>query len=316
MGAMRAFRPSTIAGLPALVLVGCATAAGSTLPLDVSLRSRVTAPGEPVRIEVVAAEGMAAVGGSFLGRELHFVRSGGDSHGGELWSAWALVDLEAAPGPAAVEVHGTTRHGRTAAGTLAVRVAAKEFPTEELSVAPRYVAPPPEVEARLARERERLAHVYAARRDELPRGPFVRPVPGEPTSVFGTRRVYNGEPRSPHPGLDLRARTGTPVGASGSGSVVLAEELYYSGNTVIVDHGAGLFTLYAHLDTIDVALGDRVAPGEPLGTSGATGRVTGPHLHWGAKVGDAPFDPSALLDPVLFRQGTRGPAVAGPREPP
>ena len=98
----------------------------------------------------------------------------------------------------------------------------------------------------------------------------------------------------------VRAATGTPVLASGPGTVVLASDLYYSGNTVIVDHGGGLFTLYAHLSRLGVDEGQQVAAGDRVGLSGATGRVTGPHLHWGAKIGDLPFDPRALLDGSLF----------------
>jgi murein DD-endopeptidase MepM/ murein hydrolase activator NlpD len=113
--------------------------------------------------------------------------------------------------------------------------------------------------------------------------------------------VFNGKRASPHSGLDLRASKGDPVRAAGGGRVVLAESLYYSGNTVILDHGAGLFTLYAHLSEIKVEDGDDTAQEQIIGLAGATGRVTGPHLHWGAKIGDRPFDPSALLDPLLFK---------------
>ena len=130
--------------------------------------------------------------------------------------------------------------------------------------------------------------------------PFVRPVPGDPTSEFGTRRIFNGEPRAPHPGIDLHAASGTPVLVAGPGRVALAEDLYYSGGTVIVDHGGGLFTVYAHLSKIDTKEGASVKAGDAVGLSGATGRVTGPHLHWGARVGQAIFDPRALLDPRLF----------------
>ena len=125
-------------------------------------------------------------------------------------------------------------------------------------------------------------------------------MPGTATSVFGTRRVFNGKPRDPHSGLDLRAASGTPVHSSGPGVVSLAQELYYSGNTVIVDHGGGLFTIYAHLSEIRVQEGDTAEAGDVLGLSGATGRVTGPHLHWGAKIGSVPFDPTALLDRALW----------------
>jgi murein DD-endopeptidase MepM/ murein hydrolase activator NlpD len=185
---------------------------------------------------------------------------------------------------------------------LTLTVESKTFPQEELEVEPVYVEPPRQVALRLERERRKLDAIYKARSIQPSlTTPFVRPVPGAATSIFGLQRIYNGKPRSPHSGLDLRAATGTLVRASGLGRVVLAEDLYYSGSTVILDHGGGLFTIYAHLSEIFVRTGDNLEMGEPLGYSGATGRVTGPHLHWGAKVGDQPFDPSALLDPVLFR---------------
>ena len=98
----------------------------------------------------------------------------------------------------------------------------------------------------------------------------------------------------------LRAATGTPVLCSGPGRIALAADLYYSGGTVIVDHGGGLFTIYAHLSKIEAKEGAKIAAGDRVGLSGATGRVTGPHLHWGARVGSEIFDPRALLDPRLF----------------
>jgi murein DD-endopeptidase MepM/ murein hydrolase activator NlpD len=214
-----------------------------------------------------------------------------------------MIALDRQPGQAAVEVSGMVENGRPVVGTRAVTIAAKEFPEEQLSVAPKYVRPPAEVEERLTRERAKLRALYRERRPLSSVGQvFVRPVPGEPTSIFGTRRLFNNEPRSPHPGLDLRARTGTPVKASGPGIVVLAQDLYYSGNTVLIDHGGGLFTIYAHLSEIEAVEGLEVEAGRRIGLSGATGRVTGPHLHWGAKIGSRPFDPTALLDPALFAE--------------
>jgi murein DD-endopeptidase MepM/ murein hydrolase activator NlpD len=162
------------------------------------------------------------------------------------------------------------------------------------------------VQKRLERERARLREVYRLRSAiPPPAEPFGKPVPGEPTSIFGTRRIFNDKPRSPHPGLDLRGATGEPVGAAGAGTVVIAGEFYYSGNLVILDHGLGLFTLYAHLSEIRVEEGQAVEQGEIVGLVGATGRVTGPHLHWGAKIGDRPFDPAALLDERLFSDGAQ-----------
>jgi murein DD-endopeptidase MepM/ murein hydrolase activator NlpD len=211
------------------------------------------------------------------------------------------VALDEEPGIYELAFRGASASGRPVVGSRAVTVNGKEFPEEHLTVASKYVKPPKEVEERLSRERKRLKELYRNRRpDVVDSGPFVRPVPGEPTSTFGKRRFFNGEPRSPHPGVDLRAATGTPVRCTGPGLVVLSEDLYYSGNTVLVDHGGGLFTIYAHLSEIRAEAGETIEAGRVIGLSGATGRVTGPHLHWGAKIGNRPFDPQALLDPALF----------------
>jgi murein DD-endopeptidase MepM/ murein hydrolase activator NlpD len=287
-----------------IAVCGLATGCGSTgaqpARLTVELHARALAPGEPVRLVVSSTRPLRSLAGEFLGEPVHLVRTG-SGDGGESWSGWAMIGLDQPPGLATLDLRGTDEKGGLTEGTRAVTIEAREFPVEQLTVAPRYVEPPPEVQQRLAREREKTARVYRTRRDVHPaRQAFLRPVPGEPTSVFGTRRLFNGQPRSPHSGLDLRAAEGTPVHASGDGLVALAEELYFSGNVVILDHGGGLFTIYAHLSEIRVSEGQQVASGELLGLSGATGRVNGPHLHWGAKVGRRPFNPAALLDPALF----------------
>jgi murein DD-endopeptidase MepM/ murein hydrolase activator NlpD len=157
--------------------------------------------------------------------------------------------------------------------------------------------PSPEELARIRREQEKLRQVYAAGSPErLWSGGFDLPVPGEVSGPFGVRRTFNGEPRSQHSGVDLRARTGDPVRVSSAGVVRLAEELFFSGNAVIVDHGAGVFTSYLHLSRIDVAVGQPVARGEIVGLIGATGRATGPHLHWGVKVNTVNVNPLSFRD--------------------
>jgi murein DD-endopeptidase MepM/ murein hydrolase activator NlpD len=289
------------AALAALLLTAAAYAAAGPgpLPLEIRVLSRETAPGEPVRIVASAGVPLRSLEGTFLNQRLYF----SPTDGGAL-TAWAVIGLDRRGGPAVLELRGFTKGGLEVAGTRAVTIHEKRFPEEVLKVEPKYVEPPPDVKERLARERRKLAGIYESRRPETPRqGPFLRPVPGGPTSTYGTRRLFNGVPKSPHPGLDLRAATGTPVKAAGAGEVVLAEDLYYSGGTVILDHGGGLVTLYAHLSRIDVTVGGSVKAGEQVGLSGATGRVTGPHLHWGAKVGNRHFDPTALLDPALFETG-------------
>lgn len=293
-----------VAALVAVILGGCAQAAPSDAgprPLDVAVRARAIAPGEPLRVVVDSPVALREVRGSFLGEAITFARRGELGAGAERWSGWTMVGLADASGPTQLELLAVTADGGELAAVRMLEIEPREFPEEHLRVESKYVAPPDDVAQRLARERELTAAVYRTR-SEMPRtaSSFVAPVDGPPTSVFGLRRVFNGEPRSPHPGLDLRAATGTPVVCSGDGIVVLARDLYYSGNTVIVDHGGGLFTIYAHLSSIEVEEGRTIGAGARLGRSGATGRVTGPHLHWGAKIGDRPFDPRALLDPALF----------------
>ena len=294
----------------ALSVVAGACLGASVHPVSIDLRARSCSPGELVRVEIVSTEPIESLEGEFLGRQVFLVREHGDETGFERWSGWTMIALDEEPGLAAVEARGRTKSGRSVVGTRAVRIESRSFPREVLKVAPKFVEPPPEARERLARERRKLESLYHTRRPAPPpRKAFVRPVPGEPTSVFGTRRIYNGQPRAPHPGLDLRAASGTPVRSSGEGRVALAQNLYYAGNTVILDHGGGQFTLYAHLSELLVREGDEIGVGQLIGQSGSTGRVTGPHLHWGAKIGNLPFDPTALLDDDLFPPlGGRGAA--------
>ena len=131
---------------------------------------------------------------------------------------------------------------------------------------------------------------------------FVRPVPDEANSAFGTRSVFNGQPRSPHGGADFLSPSGRPIAAPSGGRVALARDLYYTGNTVILDHGLGLFSMFAHLSVINVKDGDVVTSGQVLGEVGATGRVTGPHLHWTVRLNGTRIDPLSLLSVLgIFR---------------
>jgi murein DD-endopeptidase MepM/ murein hydrolase activator NlpD len=158
------------------------------------------------------------------------------------------------------------------------------------------VEPSPEALKEIKEESDLKAKVYAASAAEpLWRGSFRAPVASAPTDSFGTRRMFNGKLASIHKGADFRAAAGTPVHASNSGVVVLARPLYYEGKCVIIDHGMGLFTLSMHFSRIDVHEGQHVKAGDRLGLSGATGRVTGPHLHWAVRWQGAMLDPVKLL---------------------
>ncbi len=181
--------------------------------------------------------------------------------------------------------------------TVSIRPIPVDWPRQEVQVENKYVEPPAATMQRIKREQERtrtVLHKVTPRR--LWDVPCVPPVPGRVTSPFGGQRLFNGQPRSRHRGVDLRGAAGTPVLATAAGKVVIASEQYFSGNVVYLDHGQGMISLYAHLSAIDVAEGDTVAAGQPVGKVGATGRVTGPHLHWGVMILGYPVNPLSLLD--------------------
>ena len=184
-------------------------------------------------------------------------------------------------------------------------VVAGKFATERLTVEKQFVEPNQQQADRAKVEQQKLRELFDTITPErLWQGPFRMPLEGGVRGTnFGKRRVLNGQARSPHTGADFPALTGTPVHATQSGRVVLAEELYFSGNTVIVDHGLGVYSLYGHLSAIDVAAGDNVKAGGLLGKVGATGRVTGPHLHWGMTVNRARVDPVRMVS--LFQPTRR-----------
>jgi murein DD-endopeptidase MepM/ murein hydrolase activator NlpD len=178
---------------------------------------------------------------------------------------------------------------------LATTVAPRSFPEERLTLPQAMVTPPPELAARIAREQEQAAAVYrSSAGTQLWSGGFVRAVDGPASGNFGKRRILNGLPRSPHAGQDYTAPAGTPVRAVGGGVVRLCGDFYFSGLTVLVDHGAGLVSQYLHLERIDVKEGDTVAAGAIVGRVGSTGRATGPHLHLGLRLFEQRVDPELL----------------------
>jgi len=208
------------------------------------------------------------------------------------WRAPVGIDLDTRP---------ATYHAEIAAGedrtSYPLVVRARAFRTRHLTVNPDLVNPPPDALERIDAEARELSDIWAhGEPQRLWSGPFVRPVPDEANSAFGTRSVYNGEARSPHSGADFLSPEGRPVKAPNAGRIVLAGARYFTGNTVIVDHGLGMFSLFAHLSEMDVKAGDTVAAGDLVGKVGATGRVTGPHLHWTVRVNGARVDPLSLLD--------------------
>jgi murein DD-endopeptidase MepM/ murein hydrolase activator NlpD len=178
----------------------------------------------------------------------------------------------------------------------AVEIHPAHYRTSALTVAPNFVQPPEKELPRIKVEVELKEKVFATSAPEpLWSGNFRAPVIAPPTDSFGTRRTLNGKLASIHKGMDFRAPVGTVVRAGNSGVIVLARPLYYEGNCVVIDHGLGLFTISMHLSRIDVQEGQHVTLGQRVGLSGATGRVTGPHLHWAVRWQNAYLDPAKLL---------------------
>jgi murein DD-endopeptidase MepM/ murein hydrolase activator NlpD len=217
---------------------------------------------------------------------------------GQRWMTVIGVDLDAPTGEHEAVVTFHFEDGRIERRDETVEVKGRSFPTTRLTVAPKYVELSPEDQARAKREAEETAAVFARLTPEKYwREPFMPPIP-EVTSGrnFGHRRVFNDQPRAPHSGVDLTAPTGTEIVASNMGKVVLAHDFFFNGNAVFIDHGLGVYTMYLHLSEILVEPGDLVVRGQVVGLAGATGRVTGPHLHWGARILDARIDPFSLIE--------------------
>ncbi|WGT62029.1 M23 family metallopeptidase [Variovorax paradoxus] len=202
------------------------------------------------------------------------------------------IPLAATPGDASIVV----RPESGAEKQIAYTVEPKQYREQRLTVPPRTVDLSPEDEARYERERAHLATVMATLTDLRPDASLQMrvPVPGRRSSSFGLRRVFNGQSRNPHSGMDIAAGTGTPVLAPLPGRVIDTGDYFFNGGTVWLDHGGGLLTMYCHLSRVDVKVGDVLKTGEQLAAVGATGRVTGPHLHWSVMLN------RAMVDPALF----------------
>jgi len=207
------------------------------------------------------------------------------------------VDLERAPGTYDISIVGQLASGAQLTCSAQVDVKAGQFAIESLKVAPGFVELSPEDRARADKESARIHEIFARVTPErLWAGKFRIPLDGNLTGHnFGKRRVLNGKPMSPHTGLDIPAAAGTPIHAAQRGRVVLADNLFYSGNTVIIDHGLGVYTFYGHMKSMSVAEGDDVNAGDVIGQVGATGRATGPHLHWSLIVDGARVNPLGIV---------------------
>ena len=258
--------------------------------VTITLHGRARQPGEVMRLAISCGCGDATVAATVFDHDIPLARIG------DTWQGLIGIDLDVRPGSYAVAVLITPAGGPRIAASRAFVVAPKRFPTRRLRVAPKYVDPPAGEVARILSEAATLNAIYARASTprEWPRA-FRTPVDVPANSAFGSRSVFNGQERSPHSGADFPAAEGTPVSAPAAGVVVLAAPLYFTGNTVVIEHGLGVVSVLAHLSAMTVSTGDRVEAGQLVGRVGATGRVTGAHLHWSVRLNGARVDPLSLI---------------------
>jgi hypothetical protein len=267
-----------------------ASAAGRQPALTISHEARSLQPGEVVVVRVRSHEQLTDVTGRAFGRDLRFAQV----EAGE-WQALSGIDLDVAPGAQVVDVRAQGPGGPLTE-QYPLAIVAKQFGTRTLKVDPRFVTPPKSALPRIERERARVAEAYrSGRPDRLWTLPFAAPLEAKAVSSFGVRSVFNGKPRDAHGGADLASPEGAAVHAPNAGRVAIADNHYFAGNVVLLDHGAGVFSALAHLSRIDVAEGATVRRGDRVGLVGRTGRVTGPHLHWAVRINGARVDPYSLL---------------------
>jgi hypothetical protein len=286
---MQAHRPRTVMLLALVVILAPRLLSGQpTSPLIVSPLPP-TVPGG-VRVVTVSAESATRVEARVFERVVAL-----DQVAPGRWQAALGVDLDVKPGSYPVVVTARGPAGAAAEAQTALTVRHRAFPTRQLTVATKFTDPSPAELERIQEEAARVARLWDRRSTPRWDG-FRTPTAGMPTSSFGARSIINGQPGAPHAGTDYRGAVGTPVVAPASGRVVMADDLFMTGHTLVIDHGGGALSLLAHLSSIETAVGQDVEAGDLVGRVGATGRVTGPHLHWGVRLLGARVDPLLMLE--------------------
>lgn len=267
--------------------------AAATTPWQVRTEPAALVNGAPSVLYVNAPVKLRALSGSWMGHKLFFTFDPGT----QSWYALFGSPLSSAPGMYKLTLEGETAAGAPVSFEQNLEIAAQDYPTVELKVQHKFTAPSPRLLKRIRKEEILKHNIFQDSSErQLWGGPFLAPVHESVSDPFGVRRVFNGELKSQHQGLDYHAPRGTPVRAVNSGTVILARRLFFEGNCVVLDHGQGLMTLYMHLSKFKVRKGQKVRRGQLLGWSGATGRATGPHLHLAVRWEGVYLDPARLLE--------------------
>lgn len=255
---------------------------------DITLSSRTIGQGQLCLIRIRVEEGEVP---HVLWRkkEVYLVPNGAKT----LWYGFLSADLEARKGDFEVAVTVGPPDEKT---DIWERITKKFYGVRRLTLPKKMVDLDPKTLERVEREARAMRKLWEASPSApLWRGPFIRPVPGVVVGPFGRDSIINNEPRAPHSGVDFRAARGTPVKATNNGRVVLTGDLFFTGDTVVIDHGGGIQSMYFHLERILVKKGEEVSTGQVIGEVGSTGRATGPHLHWGIRVNGDRVDPLRLV---------------------
>jgi murein DD-endopeptidase MepM/ murein hydrolase activator NlpD len=294
-------------GAVVLLLCFSGSAVHPTESFPLSWPARLQIPrGEIVELKIYG-EGLSSVEARWAEQNLPFYALAPG-----LFAAIIGVDLEAKPGMSKITITATNDAGRQRRAETIVQTLSKAFRQESFTVASSFDQLSPEALELIRIERADFALAFSTPAAErFWEAPFIRPVPQESSSSFGYRRVINGKPRAPHTGADLRAPIGTEVLAANHGRVVLTGDYFFAGKSVVLDHGGGLYTMYFHLSELKVDAGAMVRRGDVLALSGMSGRVTGPHLHWAARLGTARVDPMELIQKISFSQSQQPESAIG-----
>ena len=260
--------------------------------IKVSIIPKQVYQGEICVIDVFTAKSISSLNGKFQKRRLSFYKIKGEG----LFRALIGIDMEAKPGTCQLTISGKNSSGKVMERSYRIRILKKDFSIQRLTLPKKMVELDKKTLTRVRIESKGVKKLWIKEADErLWHGKFIKPVKGEVISPFGVRRFLNNLPRSSHSGVDLKAKMGEEIRCPNTGIVVFVDDLYFSGKSVVVDHGQGLFTMYFHLSKVNVKRGEKVEKGKPIGLVGSSGRATGPHLHWGARLHGARVTPLSLL---------------------